>query len=241
MSDLETKKLRKTSFGDRTVSLPVALLIFLGVITALAGVGSAVGYRYFWGGGVATQLDAERARWEAETKRTPSDPVAWTELGIVLHKRGDLGGAEKALQAALNLESQADRARYFLGMVYIDEGKYPEAEAAFREILKRDIGNPLIFYQLARVEMGREDYKKAQEHLDYIIEYIDPALTEVHYLRGEALEKSGNKVEGIEAYKKAANLDPNYQPARDSLQRLGIKPPQVEDVIWPGEPHRGQQ
>ncbi len=204
----------RVPLGERELPLSLAITVFLGAVLSVAAVATAIGYRYFWTPKSLPRLEAEKARWEEETRKSPADPAAWTELGVVLYKKKDLAGAEKALRKAVELEPRADRARYFLGMVYLERKDYDRAEAAFREILKRDIGNPLVFYRLAEVELGRKNYEKALQQLDYINEYIDSSLREVHWLRGVVLEQMGKRNEAIEAYRRSAALDPDYEPPR---------------------------
>lgn len=216
--------------GDRQKGLPlgVAIAIFLLVVGGVAAAGTVIGYRFFWERNLTpSKQERDQARWEAEVKRSPRNALAWTELGVVFYDKGDMRQAEAHLRKALELEPEANRARYYLGLVLIKQENYDEAERVLREILSRDAGNPLVFSQLATVYAAKKDYKKALEMLDYIIAYIDPYLTDVHYQRGEVLEKMGRKEEAIASYKRAASFDPEFKPAREALKRLGVKPPEV--------------
>ncbi len=214
--------------GQKGLPLGLAVVIFVAVVGLVAAAGTAIGYRFFWERSTTpSKQEIDRARWEAEIKRSPNNALAWTELGVVFYDKGDLVQAESHLRKALELEPEANRARYYLGLVLIKQENYDEAEKVLREILRRDAGNPLVFTQLANVYAGKKDYKKALEMLDYIIAYIDPYLTDVHYQRGEVLEKMGRKQEAIAAYQRAASFDPEFKPARDALKRLGVKPPEI--------------
>lgn len=214
--------------GQKGLPLGLAIGIFVVVVGLVAAAGTAIGYRFFWERSASpSKQDVDQARWEAEIKKSPKNALGWTELGVVLYDKGDLAQAEANLRKALQLEPEANRARYYLGLVLIKQQKYDEAQKVLSEILRRDAGNPLVFTQLANVYVGKKDYKKALEMLDYIIEYIDPYLTDVHYQRGEVLEKMGRKQEAIAAYQRAASFDPEFKPARDALKRLGVKPPEI--------------
>lgn len=210
---------------------PVALGVFIVFVVIVFSVGTTIGFRFFWEQNQApSRLDMEQAQWEFELKRSPQSVPALTELGAIMYQKGELDEAEKYLQRALKKEPKADRARYFLGMTYIQQEKFNEAEKALRDILGRDINNPLVYTQLAKVYVGKKDYKLALQQVDYVIEYIDPSLTEVHFQRGEVLEKMGQKTKAIEAYKKAASFDSEFKPARDALKRLGVQPPAPLDA-----------
>lgn len=219
----------------REVSLRTALLIFFAVVLSVAVAGSAIGYRFFWTPRQPSQAEVAVARWQAEAQKDPKSVVAWTEWGVALYEKGERPQAIEKLTRAVELEPRAARARYYLGVAYIDEGRYDEAIKVLKDILTRDINNPLVFSQIARAYEGKKDYKTALQNLDYIIEFIDADLTEVHYQRGEVLEKMGKRAEAIEAYRRSASLDPEYKPAADALRRLGQKVPRPEDVL-PGAP-----
>lgn len=221
--------------GGREVSLRTAVVIFGAVVLTVAVAGSVIGYRFFWTPRQPSQAEMAAARWEAEARRDPKSVVAWTEWGVALYEKGERQEAIEKLSRALQLEPRAARARYYLGVAYIDEGRYDDAINVLKDILTRDINNPLVFTQIARAYEGKKDYKTALQNLDYIIEFIDPSLTEVHYERGVVLEKMGKRTEAIAAYRKSASLDPEYKPAADALRRLGQKVPRPEDVL-PGAP-----
>lgn len=222
--------------GGREISLGAAVLIVAAAILLVAGIGTAIGYRFFWERNLQPpRVDMELARWEAEARRNPNSVAAWTEWGVVLYQKGQLAEAESRLKKALSLDPNADRARFFLAAVHVEQGRYDQAISELKEILKRDIRNPFVYMELSKAYEGKKDLAGALRNVDYIIEYLDPALSDVHFRRGELLEKMGRKKEAIDAYKRAASFDPEFKPARDALRRLGVKPPEPSEVL-PGAP-----
>lgn len=227
---------------ERGLSLPVAIGIIVLALGVIVAAGVAVGYRFFWGGGYEGPKvwDVETARWEFNVKKNPKDVEAWAQLGYAYLQKGDLLQAEKAYRKALQLAPQEQELNYFLGQVKLKQKDFVEAEKLLKKAADVAPGNPLPHYGLAEVYMNLKKYDEALSKLNYIIEKIDPTLTEVLFLRGAAYEAKGIKDKAIASYKDALRYDPAFRDARDALHRLGIKDKDlpampVEGAFKPGE------
>lgn len=214
--------------GERTLSLPaaVALVAIIVLVTGVAG--TVLGFTVFWNRDRgASYLETEQALWEYELSGDPSNVPAMVNLGEIHMEGGNIDKAEELFRRALAKEPQADRARYLLALVMKDRKRYGEALGMLEEILTRDIDNPLVMYQIAeiRLEMGQPE--AALQNLDYIIEFVDRSLYEVHHLRGDVLERLGRKDEAVEAYRSAVLFNPGDEEAKKALRRLGGKIPEL--------------
>lgn len=228
MVDTASPDLEPETNAEKAVSLPVAVAALAGVAVLVLAIGSVIGYRFFWEQNRTPSLrEAEEQRWEYQLKKDPKDVTALFELGRVNFEAGNLAESEGYFNKALKVEPKADAARYYLGLIYIQKKQYNEAEKLFKKLLERDINNPLIFYNLATIyhETGRD--KLALDQLDYIDTYIDDTLYEVHYLRGQVLEKQGKKQEALKAYERSASFNPDHKESLEAIKRLGGKPPKL--------------
>jgi tetratricopeptide (TPR) repeat protein len=98
----------------------------LGLLMALAGTYP----RNQWEG------SEERVRWcQAAVAAAPGNTAAHNILGIVLHDRKDLTGAEAAAREAIRLDPKYAPAHNNLGIVLHDRKDLPGAVAAFRQAI----------------------------------------------------------------------------------------------------------
>jgi len=64
-----------------------------------------------------------------------------------------------------------------------------------------------------------EDFERAFEECEAAIE-LDPYLADAHNLRGILLEKLGQRLYALSAYKEALELDPDFTEAEENLANL---------------------
>jgi Flp pilus assembly protein TadD len=121
--------------------------------------------------------------------------------------------AVDALQRTLGQDPLPQATPYFtLVMGELQQRRYPEAEAAAREVLERLPGDPSARASLALARAG-------QGHLDEGIRLLtevladDPDRPEGQYNLGRLLQGAGRGPEAVEPYRKALELRPNLVPA----------------------------
>ncbi|MDP2469730.1 MAG: tetratricopeptide repeat protein [Candidatus Palauibacterales bacterium] len=90
---------------------------------------------------------------------------AHVNLGVLLHERSDLEGAEVCYRLALRADPQSATAAYNLGVVLEDMGKPDEATEVYRRAIECD---PLLadaYYNLSRLYERAGDRAAALRHL----------------------------------------------------------------------------
>jgi hypothetical protein len=178
-----------------------------------------------------TELEAAKA---AAGEKESNLHLVWARLGDAYDSDGRTDDAINAYKQAIELKPTA---AYYnnLGGIYGRAGKIPDAMAAYSKSAELDPQNAaqayrnggITLYNVGKMKEAVEPLKKATE--------LDPKSAQAWYLLGAALVGSmdykqvGSKLEVIvqpgtvEAYQKAAELDPNGtygQQAKQGLEAL---------------------
>lgn len=102
-------------------------------------------------------------------------------------------------------------------------GKLDKAIADFTEAVRLNPGNALAYYNRGNVRFDRGDMRDAIADFDLAIAG-DPEFTLAYYNRGLARETLGEREQSIADYRKALELAPTLEPARQRLNKLGMPP-----------------
>ncbi len=119
-----------------------------------------------------------RAIASAERELVQENPHGWSEacqvIGATQLKRGDVPGAMRALQRAVELDPQASEPKFYLASAYDDLGRPDEALALYESILTQAPGhNPTllrlakVYRSLGRAEQARAAYERALSNNAY--------------------------------------------------------------------------
>ena len=149
-----------------------------------------------------------------------------TNLALSLVRLGQDSLAEVELKKATELEPSSFEANHELGEFYIHCGKLdgalPYLEAAQRV-------DPLSYvngYDLATAYLETKNFEKAKQQMRAMMQQRDTA--ELHSLLGEVDEKSGNPVESVNEYQRAAHMDPSesniFAWGTELLLHLALEP-----------------
>jgi tetratricopeptide (TPR) repeat protein len=145
--------------------------------------------------------------------------LAHENLGVALHARGDVAGAEAQFARALAINPDSGGAHNNLGLIREEQGRLEEARAQFETALRADPGDAPAQNNLGNVldRMGRpeEALRRYAEALRLM-----PDFAEAHLNRGVALERLGRVQEAEAAYRRAVALNPRLVKAHLSLGLL---------------------
>lgn len=162
-----------------------------------------------------------------DTQAKPDAAVLWLELGVAQAGQKKNSDAETSLKKAVELDSASKKpnpeiqaaANNALGEVLANEGKVPDAQAAYEAAAKINPSQAAMYYGNEAIVMSRAG------QTDGVVAAADKAIAAdpnkpiPYYLKGQALvskatvdQKTGKIVAPpgtVEAYQKYLELDPN--------------------------------
>ncbi len=214
-----------------TLSLTTVILIF--VIFFVGFVGSIVyaGYYYLWP--KVLQLRQQALQNQQVTPSSTADPQelervrkkqAFTEANKKINEQWEAEQYREAtisakflLENATSSEEIAN-AHTWNGYVLTKLNKPKDAEAEFKKAIELNSEYTEAYQGLDQIYYNRKDYKSMLANADKVLSY-NPNSSTFHNERGVALDGLGRYNEAQTAYRKAIELDPTNEVARDNLQR----------------------
>ncbi len=85
----------------------------------------------------------------------PQNAALWLRLGLLYYQKQDLKSAEIALSQAVKINDNYSNARYFLGLVYDQQGKKDKALGEFEKIAKLNPKNGTIQQIISNLKAGK--------------------------------------------------------------------------------------
>ncbi len=128
--------------------------------------------------------------------------------GIVLWVIGKLEGAIEELEAARNTKDSS----YFLGVAYMETGRYSEAIEKFQSALESDSGFALAKLGLLEAEIRANLLDEADKLAAKMAKAFADS-PDYHYVRGMLLEVRGFGSGAMEAYETAVEKEPGHPGA----------------------------
>lgn len=145
----------------------------------------------------------------------------WINLGILLDEKKD-NKAIEYLETALRIDSTSTHALHAKAMYFQNRNKLKEAIAIYKEIPKIDKDNADAFYNIGLLYMDLDSVAKAKDNFNIAVS-VDPQYVLGYFFRGKASEKLGEYSQAKRDYEQTLVLSPNYQPAKDALEKIKIK------------------
>ena len=165
---------------------------------------------------------------------------------IELEKQGDLRGAIKEQELALEVDPQNVQANINLISLYARAGDPDAAEKHYRDSVRLNPNRADAYYNHGVFLFMEGNSQEAEENYRQALK-INPYYTEAHNNLGVLLEKQGKTEEALAEYGAALKSQPNYRPAHyhvaTILARQGkyaesaghlLKTLQPEDESTPG-------
>jgi tetratricopeptide (TPR) repeat protein len=163
------------------------------------------------------------------------DSIRRLNEGIGQMKKNNVAGAEKALKEAIQLDPAHAVAHATLGKLYRKNGKWADAEKAFKDAMASMGEQPdaEYAYELGLVQVAQADEKgmstqqKEAKYREAIASFqeaikVNPQQYKAHYRAGTLFEKLDEPVQADQAYRKAIEINAKYSPAFVALGNMYI-------------------
>lgn len=139
--------------------------------------------------------------------------------GIAFYRAGFPREAIDDFQKTIKINSEFAMAYYWLGIAYFHTGKLIKAGAAFEMFLEKSPDSAIAHYHLGQVYLATGDPLRALEHLK-ILGQKNTENASIHYMLGKAYYRTYKIQDAIAAFRKAVELNPEDEQARNFLERL---------------------
>ena len=158
-----------------------------------------------------------RRAFEEALRIRPDFPEAHAYLGRTLARLGDEKTALRHLRRAVYLAPNYALGRYFLGMFHRQQGRIVPARIQFRRVLELDPENAAICVEMARTYIDERNYPKAENWLNRAVE-LEPGKAEFYLILAHFhLDLLFAPEKGLEAARRAVELEPENAAAHDLL------------------------
>lgn len=128
--------------------------------------------------------------------------------------------AESLLMKAASVNPMGIQTRFRLGLLYVSQNQYTEAKEVFEEAARID---PLLadtYFNLGYIHAMTRDYDMAEKMYARVVDLAPAYLDEAYFNLATVQEKGGRIDESLVNLEHALAVNPENQPARDSLERL---------------------
>ncbi len=157
----------------------------------------------------------------------PNHSLTRLAYGEFLFDRGEYDAAVEILTPASTAGSNEERARALaaLGRTYFARGERAEAREAFDQAIERAPAMVAVWMAASRTWLQSDNPADHQRALEHALQAsrLAPQLAPPFSALGRAYEKLGMRLDAIDAYRRAARLDENYEYVRTRLVRLGLE------------------
>lgn len=136
------------------------------------------------------------------------------QLALLLFVDGDREGAEREFLQALKLNPEYREAAILLGCLYVDQGRWGEAEALFRAVKRKKPNDPFLQQILEPIEIQTGRIRKghridpSKEKVRYPKVHLHRLYGRFHYLVGILLARDGKLAQALRELEKAAQWEP---------------------------------
>jgi tetratricopeptide (TPR) repeat protein len=152
--------------------------------------------------------------------------IAYYKKGVCLYRMGQLQESLASFERIVELKDQSHAmARYFIGLINMFLGNDAEAEKAFDGFREQSPESHIADFYLAQLKIKQQDFAEALDLLKELAKRT-PHFAEVHYMLGAAHYGLHNNTEAINAFRRAIDLNPDDERARNKLMLL-------TEVQWP--------
>jgi tetratricopeptide (TPR) repeat protein len=158
----------------------------------------------------------------------PDLPKTYYNLAAAYHANGDSDNAVKSMQRYQELVPNDPSGNTSLGIIYRDMGKIEDALAQFQKAVAQPYSTlpwEKQWLHLAYLQLGQLQYEHYQDYssaLEFLLkaDQTIPDNLEAEYYLGLTYAKLRNNKQASRHLQKALEINPDFAPARDALNKL---------------------
>jgi tetratricopeptide (TPR) repeat protein len=169
------------------------------------------------------QYDLALADFQAAAQANPALTFVHFNLGLTYLKKQDYQHARDEFLKDVAVEPDLAFNYDELGDVYSLMQRDADAAKSYREALRRDPRLVNSYLGLAKIDQRAEKYQEALSAIDSAGK-LDPARTDIHYLRGQILIHMGRKEDGRKELEASVRIDNERRAERQKQVETGTVP-----------------
>lgn len=170
------------------------------------------------------QISAQK--FQESNNIDPSYGWPLNELGLIYDLEGDQTKAELMYKKAIEADNEMAVSYCNLAELYEKQKRLQDSETNYKKAIDLWPFFSPFYVQLGHFYYSQGDYSQAKVAFENVIskdpegKYREIAHTYALSNLGVILAKEGKKEEAIQKYKKALEIDPEFELARDNLSRI---------------------
>jgi tetratricopeptide (TPR) repeat protein len=160
----------------------------------------------------------------------PDYPPAYFRIAHIYAAAGDKKSAQDTYIKAIQYNPQYTKARYNLGLLYLEGKRWADARAQFEWIREQEPNNAIVHFQLGRSAYGEKDYATALNEYQTALDLKGGNYRKALLNIGIVYKAQKKTDQAIAAYQKLLELDSNYPEAWYNLGLVYMKANQYREA-----------
>jgi len=182
-------------------------------------------------GSEATQAAAPSGTTSAELASVPENARKEYEEGQKLaQEKHDSSGSIKHFKKAIDEYKDFPQAYLMLGLAYLDQKKYPEAQSALEKSVKLAPASAPAYFALGAAQNQQKNFADAEKTLNKGLQ-LSPDTVEGHYELGKALYSEGKWQEAEPHITKVTTTKPDMAAAHVLMGNIFLHKNDPQDAV----------